>query len=76
MFTMIMSIEFWIGFMIKFLISELLNSKPMNNLVKIIIAGVGTIMWGLKATMTHKIVFGISIHQDYSKEVRIPLPTP
>jgi len=43
-----MSIGFWIAFIIKFLISELLNFKPMNNF-KIIIAGVGAMMWGLTA---------------------------
>ncbi len=48
MLMMISSIEFWIGFIIKFIITELINFKPMNNL-KIIIAGVGTMMWGLKA---------------------------
>ncbi len=41
-----MSIEFWIGLISNFIISELLNLKSMN-IVKIVIAGVGTIMWGL-----------------------------
>jgi len=47
-FQLIVSMEFWVSFLIKFLISEIIKLKPMNNF-KIIIAGVGAIMWGLKA---------------------------
>jgi len=41
--TLITSMAFWIGFFIKFFISELINSESMN-IIKIIIAGVGVIM--------------------------------
>jgi len=47
-FMLIMSIEFWVGFLIKFFITEFVNRNNMN-VFKIIIAGVGAMMWGLTA---------------------------
>jgi len=48
---MITSIEFWVGFIIRLIIIESIKLRPMNN-IKIIIAGVGAMMWGPKAFVT------------------------
>lgn len=53
MYTMITSIEFWVGFMIKFLITELINLKPMNSL-KIVVAGVGAIIQRYSGALKRK----------------------
>jgi len=50
---MITSIEFWVGFMIKFLITELINLKPMNSL-KIVVAGVGAIIQRYSGALKRK----------------------
>ena len=50
-YKMITSIEFWVGFIIRLIIIESIKLRPMNN-IKIIIAGVGAMMWGPKAFVT------------------------
>jgi len=74
LFEVVMSIEFWISFIISNLINELKKQKAMN-ILKTIIVGVGAVMWSLKTTMTHKIDNKVLAYQDNSKGVRIPLST-
>jgi|WetSurMetagenome_2_1015567.scaffolds.fasta_scaffold85529_1 hypothetical protein len=75
LYEVVMSIEFWISFMISNLINELKNQKTMN-ILKTIIVGVGAVMWSLKTNMTHRIDYSLLTYQDNSKGVRIPLSTP
>jgi len=62
-FELIVSMEFWVSFVIKFLISEIIKLKSMNNL-KIILAGVGAFMWGPKCNVTYGNSSSKSIYQD------------
>jgi len=74
LFEVVMSIEFWISFMIGNLINELKKQKTMN-ILKTIIVGVGAVMWSLKTNMTHEMDCNLLAYQDNSKGVRIPLST-
>ena len=67
---MVTSIEFWMSLMIKQLITELLNFKPMN-ILKNIIIGVEAVVWDHNI-MTCSVLIGETAYQDGSDGGSIP----
>ncbi len=60
LYEIVMSIEFWISFIINNIINEFKNQKAMK-ILKTIIVGVGAVMWSPKINMTHKVEYNILI---------------